>query len=105
MQGYLVTFFTQKNRKHDGNSLADWIIEQAKQLGVRGATLLSGQEGFGHDGRFHSDNYFDLQDTPLQVMLALTFDECDRLFARIKQNGLRIFYTKAPVEFGFTDQS
>ena len=83
-------------------SLASWIIEEAKNLGVRGATLFSGQEGFGHDGRFHSGNYFDLADRPQQVVLALTYDEFDRLFQRIRDNSLRIFYTKVPVEFGYT---
>ena len=70
MEGYLVTFFTQHNREHGGMPVATWIIEEAKKLGVRGATLFSGKEGFGHDGRFHSDNYFDLEDPPVQVAMA-----------------------------------
>lgn len=102
MEGYLVTFYTQENREHNNMSLASWIIEEAKNLGVRGATLFSGQEGFGHDGRFHSSNYFDLEDRPQQVALALTYEECDRLFIRIKESKLKIFYTKVQAEFGST---
>jgi len=102
MDGYLVTFFTQQNRGHDGTSVADWILGQARELGVRGATLLSGQEGFGHDGRFHSENLFDLEDPPLQVVVALTPAESDQLFSRIEESGLRVFYTKTRAEFGFT---
>ncbi len=104
MDKYLVTFFTQENREHNKMSLASWIIEEANSLGVRGATLLSGQEGFGHDGRFHSGNYFDLEDRPQQVVLALTGEECDRLFQRIKENKLRMFYTKVRADFGYTDE-
>ncbi|TKB25264.1 DUF190 domain-containing protein [Desulfopila sp. IMCC35006] len=104
MEGYLVTFFTQENREHNKTSLANWIIEEAKSLGVRGATLFSGQEGFGHDGRFHSGNYFDLEDRPQQVVLALTYDECDRLFRNIKENKLQMFYTKVRAEFGYTSE-
>ena len=102
MEGYLVTFFTQQNREHAGMPLANWIVEEAKQLGVRGATLFTGSEGFGHDGRFHSGGYFDLEDQPLQVVLALTSHECDQLFARIRENNLRIFHTKCRAEFGYT---
>jgi PII-like signaling protein len=105
MEGYFVTFFTQQNRKHDGIPLANWIIEEAKKQGVGGATLFSGKEGFGHDGRFHSKNYFDLQDPPLQVAMALTFDEYDRLMARFSTNNLRVFFTKSKIEFGFTSES
>jgi len=102
MQGYIVTFFTQQNREHDGVSVANWLVETAKQLGVRGATLLSGQEGFGHDGRFHSESIFDLEDRPLQVVLVLTDDECERLFAAVNKKQLVVFYTKTATEFGMT---
>ena len=70
MQGYYVTFFTQQSRTHGDVPVARWLIEEARKLGVRGATLFSGKEGFGHDGRFHSDSYFDLEDQPLQVGMA-----------------------------------
>lgn len=104
MDGYLVTFFTQENREHNKTSMASWILEEAKNLGVRGASLFSGQEGFGHDGRFHSENYFDLGDRPQQVVLALTYDEFDKLFKSIKENNMRIFYTKVHAEFGYTSE-
>jgi PII-like signaling protein len=101
MEGYLVTFFTQENREHNNISLASWLIDEAKKLGARGATLFSGQEGFGHDGHFRSGSFFDLEDRPQQVVLALTFDECERLFQCIEENELRIFYTKVRAEFGY----
>ncbi|WP_027721593.1 DUF190 domain-containing protein [Maridesulfovibrio zosterae] len=105
MEGYLVTFFTQQNREHEGVSVANWLIDKAQKLGVSGATLFSGKEGFGHDGRFHSDGYFDLQDPPLQVAMALSVEECDRLMSCLEKKKLRVFYTKSKVEFGFTSES
>ncbi|WP_419779749.1 DUF190 domain-containing protein [Maridesulfovibrio sp.] len=102
MQGYLFTFFTQKTREHEGIPLADWIVEQAKKIGVRGATLFSGKEGFGHDGRFHSGNYFDFEDPPQLVTMALSENECDRLMAAMQAAEVNIFYTKSKAEFGFT---
>jgi len=105
MQGYFVIFFTQQSREHDGLPVATWIVKEARHLGVRGATLFSGSEGFGHDGRFHSNNFFDLEDPPVQVALALTQNECDKLMARFKKTGLRVFFTKSEIEFGFTSDS
>ena len=105
MQGYLITFFTQESREHEGMPVANWIVEAARGIGARGATLFSGREGFGHDGRFHSDNFFDLEDTPVQVALALSEDECDALLARCAKSGLRVFYTKSAIEFGFTSDN
>lgn len=105
MKGYSVVFFTQQNRKYGELSVATYILEEAKKLGVRGATLFSGKEGFGHDGRYHADNFFDLEDPPVQVSLALSAEECENLLNRLKENELRVFYTKSEIEFGFTSDS
>ncbi len=102
MEGYLVTFYTQQKREYNGISLAKWIVEQAMKLGVSGATLFTGREGFGHDGRFHSYNFFDCEDPPVQVALALTSDDCNRLMNCLEENKVRIFYTKSKITFGFT---
>ncbi len=105
MKGYTVTFFTQQSRGRGDLTLARWLVNKARQLGIRGATILSGQEGFGHDGRYHSESMFDLEDCPMQVVLVLTDEECERLFDAINQEGLSIFYTKTATEFGITSQS
>jgi len=102
MKGYLVIFFTQRSRTHEGVPVSRWIIGAAKELGARGATLLTGSEGFGHDGRSHTDNYFDLEDPPEQVTMALTAAECDQLLHLLRDSGLRVFYTRSEIEFGFT---
>ncbi|WDP90108.1 MAG: DUF190 domain-containing protein [Desulfobacter sp.] len=104
MEGYLVTFFTQQNREHQGVPLARWIVAEAKKLGVRGATLMSAKEGFGHDGRSHSGNYFDHEDPPLLVIMALTPEESSRLLSCLKKNKVRVFYTLSKIEFGFTSE-
>ena len=71
MHGFQLTFFTQQNRLHGDGLLAEWLVEEAKRLGIRGATLITATEGFGHDGRFHSGDFFDLADQPLQVVMAV----------------------------------
>ncbi len=105
MEGYLVTFFTQRNREYQGISLAEWIVRKAMKIGVRGATLIPGKEGFGHDGQFHSDSYFDYEDSPLQVVMALTCEECDKLMACLEKNKIRVFFVKSRVTFGYTSES
>jgi uncharacterized protein len=100
MQGYLITFFTQQDRMHQGVPLAQWLFDQASQLGLEGVTLNAGIAGMGHDGRRHAINLFDLSDQPVQVSMVLDSLEVERLFADIGKEDLRVFYTKAPVEFG-----
>jgi uncharacterized protein len=100
MNGYQITFFTQQDHRHKGKSMGEWLVHLAKEMGLRGATLLAAGEGFGHHGRIHSAHFFELADQPLEVVMALTADEADRLFERLKAEGVHLFYVKMAVEFG-----
>ncbi|WP_316860263.1 DUF190 domain-containing protein [uncultured Cohaesibacter sp.] len=101
-EGYLITFFTQRSREYDGKSLARWIMDEAMKVGVRGATLSTAQEGFGHDGRYHSNGYFDMQDPPQKLTMALSEEECEAMMALLEKNDLKVFYTKSEITFGFS---
>jgi len=100
MNGYQITFFTQQDRKHKGKPLGDWLVHLAKEMGLRGATLIAASEGVGHDGRFHSAHFFEQTDQPVAVILAVDEDESNRLFARLRAEGVHLFYVKTPIEFG-----
>lgn len=100
MNGYQITFFTQQDRRHYGKPLADWLVHLAEDLGLRGATLIPAGEGVGHDHRLHSAAFFELADQPVTVLMVVTEDEARQLFDRLRAEAVRVFYVKAPVEFG-----
>ncbi len=62
MNGYQITFFTYQDKRHKGNPPGDWLVHLAQEMGLRGATLLAGGEGFGHPRRIHSAHFFELAD-------------------------------------------
>ena len=103
-QGYQLIFFTQQNRKLEGMTVAEWLLKTAKDLGIPGATMSLAQGGYGRDGKFHSAHFFELAEVPEEVLMAVTEEECDGLFAEIDEAKLEIFYTKSPIEFGLTGQ-
>lgn len=100
MKGFLMIFFTQQNRRHQGKMLGDWIVDLAKELGLRGATMATGIEGFGHTGRLHSAHFFEMADQPIEIRLAITEEESVRLFERLEAEDIALFYIKTPIEFG-----
>jgi PII-like signaling protein len=104
MHGYQITFFTQQDRRQEGRPLADWLVETARALGVRGATALAGSEGFGHSRRIHSARFFELADQPVEVTMVASVEETERLFAHLSQHGVHVFYARTPVEFGTTGE-
>ena len=100
MQGYQITFFTQQDHRHQGKPVGEWLMRLAKDLGLRGATLQSGGEGFGKHGRLHAAHFFELADQPVEVIVAVSEDEAQRLFSRLEAEQVRLFYVKTAVEFG-----
>ena len=100
MKGFLITFFTQQDKRHHGKPLGDWLVHLAKEMGLPGATLIAASEGFGHYRRIHSAHFFELADQPQEIQMAVSEEDTGRLFARLKAEGVHMFYVKTPIEFG-----
>jgi uncharacterized protein len=105
MQGFQLSFFMQQGHEHRGKPLAHWLIERTRSMGIGGATLFAASEGYGHHRRLHSAHFVDLADQPLEVVMAVTPEEADRVFAMLRDEELKLFYCKTPVEFGMSDET
>jgi PII-like signaling protein len=104
MQGYQLTFFTQQDRKHHGLPLGQWLVEEARRIGIGGATLIASAEGFGHHRKIHSAHFFELADQPIEVTMVVNSDEAARLLGRLRDEGVNVFYVMTPAEFGMTGE-
>ncbi|OZC35864.1 hypothetical protein B9Q17_12345 [Marinobacter vinifirmus] len=102
MNGYQLTFFTQQDRKHHSLPLAEWLLQEARRLGIHGATLLTAAEGYGHSGRIHSAHFFELADQPVEVTMALSEGEANAIFQRLRDENINVFYVKTPIEYGMS---
>ncbi|MDP5239054.1 DUF190 domain-containing protein [Uliginosibacterium sp. 31-16] len=102
MQGFQLSFFTEQNRRHQGVPLAEWLVQEARRLGVGGATVIAATEGFGHRGKLHSAHFVELADQPVEVTLAVSAADAERFFARLAEEKVSVFYVKTPIEFGMT---
>ena len=102
MQGFQLTFFTQQDHRHRGKTLAHWLVEEARALGIGGATLITASEGFGRHRRIHSAHFIELADSPVEVVMAMSVEEAVLLFARLESEKVELFYIKTPIEYGMT---
>ncbi|MBF0295951.1 MAG: DUF190 domain-containing protein [Magnetococcales bacterium] len=100
MKGYVITFFTRQDRRHHGKLLGEWLVNLAREMGLPGATLILGSMGYGHHRRIHSSHFFELAEQPQEIQIALNEVDAERLFQRLQEEGVRVFYVKTPVEFG-----
>jgi PII-like signaling protein len=100
MNGYQINFYTLQNRKHLDQPIAEWLLEKAQVMGIRGATVIHADESFGSDRRIHATRFFEQSEQPVIVVVVVSESEATALFDLIKSAGIKIFYTKTPVEFG-----
>jgi PII-like signaling protein len=100
MKGYQISFLAEQNRRIEHKQAMEWLLQLAKELGIAGCTVFSGVESFGADGRRHSARFFELADQPMEMVMAVTEEQADRLFERIAAMDTKIFYIKTPIEYG-----
>jgi PII-like signaling protein len=56
--------------QHEGGALYKWLIAEAHQHGLAGATAIRAMEGFGQDGDLHTAKVFRLS-TDLPVIVEI----------------------------------
>jgi len=100
MKGFQITIMTEQNRRIEKKQPMEWLMQVAAELGISGATVFSGVESYGHDGRRHSARFFELTDQPVEFVAAVTADQAQRLIDRINGVDTRVFYMKTEIEFG-----
>ncbi len=72
--GVLLRIFIGESDRHDDRPLYQAIVEQARQLGLRGATVLRGVEGFGTHHVVHKAGLLEMS-TGLPIVVEVVDSE------------------------------
>ena len=68
VDGTLLRIFISENDRHGSLPLFEWIVQQAREQGLAGATVLRGLEGFGPHHQLHTAKILRLSsDLPVVV--------------------------------------
>ena len=101
MQGTYLKFYVHENRNHQHILVYEWLLEQAKILGIQGGSAFKAIAGFGRHGVLHEDHFFELAgDLPVEVVFMVSDDEADKLLEMVKRSELTLFYVRLPAEYG-----
>jgi len=77
-EGSLLRIFIGESDRHAGMLLYEWIVRQAREHGLAGATVLRGVEGFGARSRVRTAKILDLStDLPIVVEIVDTLEKID----------------------------
>src|SRR5262245_337259 len=82
--GYLLRIFIGESDKHEGRPLYEWLVMQARERGLAGATVLRGLMGFGAHSRVHTFKIERLSlDLPIIVELVDRREKLEEFLAFI----------------------
>jgi len=101
MNGTLLRFYVHENRKHRHRLLYEFLLEQAKRIGIHGGSAFRAIAGFGRHGILHEEHFFELAgDLTVEIDFAVADEAADRLLEFIRAERISILYVRMPIEFG-----
>lgn len=103
MKGVYLKFFTEEKRRHHSVLLYEWLLEEAKRIGIPGGSAFRAIAGYGRHGVLHEDHFFELAgDLPVEVSFLLNEKEAEALLTTVREAGLNLFYVRMPADYGIT---
>jgi PII-like signaling protein len=103
MQGVCLKFFVTEAQRHNGTLLYEWLLEQAKKLGIPGGSVFRATAGYGRHGKLHEETFFELAgDLPLELEFVLNETQAEALLKLVRSENLKLFHVSFPVHFGLT---
>ncbi len=105
MKGTYLIFYVQEDRTKHGTLVYEWLLKEARRLGLKGGTAFKAIAGFGRHGLIHADHFIELAgDLPVEVTFMASEEEAERLLAFVESEGLSMFYVRMPAECGFINE-
>ena len=94
-------FYVGEKQHHAGMMLYEWLLEEAKGLGIHGGSTFRAIAGFGRHGRLHEQTFFELAGE-LAVKVEFILDDAltEKLLQCVRTQNLQIFYVRSVVESG-----
>ena len=100
-KGTYLRFYMHENRKHHHVLLYEWLLEQAKKIGIHGGSAFRAIAGYGRHGTLHEQHFFELAgDLTVEVEFMLSEEEAEKFLEFVSGEHVHLFYAKLPAEFG-----
>lgn len=101
-EGHLLRIFIGESDRHDGNLLYEWILRQARERGLAGATVLRGIAGFGAHSHLHTARILRLsEDLPIVIEIVDVLEKIEAFLPIIDSAIPEGLATIEPVQIRF----
>jgi len=97
----LLSFYVSEKQHHDGKPLYEWLLEEARTMGVHGGSAFRAIAGFGRHGRLHEETFFELAgELAVKVEFILEDTLAEKLLDGLRARDLKVFYVRHVVSSG-----
>lgn len=85
-QGHLLRIYISEDDRYDDQPLYEWIVHQAREAGLAGATVLRGLEGFGAQSHLHTAKILRLSvGLPVVIEIVDSREQLERFLPGIEE--------------------
>jgi PII-like signaling protein len=96
-----LTFYVAEKQNHAGALFYEWLLQEARELGVHGGSVFRAIAGFGRHGRLNEETFFELAgELAVKVEFILDDTRADQLLQRVKAQNAEVFYTRHALQAG-----
>ena len=97
----LLSFYVSEKQHHAGMPLYEWLLEEAKSLGVHGGSAFRAIAGFGRHRKMHEETFFELAgELAVKVEFIIDDELAEQLLERVQNQNMKLFYFKQLVQTG-----
>jgi PII-like signaling protein len=98
---YQLSFYVSEKQQYGGIPLYEWLLEEAKSLGISGGSAFRAVAGFGRHGKLHEETFFELAgELAMKVEFIAETQHADKLLDVLHAQGMKIFYVRSEVQAG-----
>lgn len=97
-QALRLRVYLGEDKHEDDGPLYEAIIRQARQMGLAGATVLRGTQGYGRSTRLHTTDVLFSDDLPVVIEIVDYAAKIDGLMAILEPHGGIGLMTCEPVD-------
>lgn len=102
-QGVQLQFYLPEGARHGHVLLHEWLLGQARQCGIQGASVFRAIAGYGRHGRVHYGHFFEsVGELPVEVRIVTTGELAQRLLDALDREQVGVFYVRSSVEYDWT---
>ena len=97
----MLAFFVSEKQHHAGKPLYEWLLEEAKAMGIHGGSAFRAIAGFGRHGTMHEETFFELAgELAVKIEFILDDASADRLLKSVQNENKKVFYVRHKVDSG-----